>query len=221
MPRIRRTFERPPPEDVAALGALGTTLLSDAMGRAGAMHSRLRPVGTAVQAAGPALTVRTYPNDNLMCHIAVTLARPGDILVIDGDNYTEAAVWGEMLTRAALARGVAAVIVDAAARDREAITELGLPVFASAIVPRGTYKGHAGDINVPISCGGLVVEPGDIVVTDADGVVVVPRGRATRVTELARAAADREQDWRRALADGKPLAEIVSLDALIAGIDWE
>jgi 4-hydroxy-4-methyl-2-oxoglutarate aldolase len=205
------------------LGELATTVLSDAMGRAGAMSARLRPVGPAVRMAGPALTVRLYPNDNFMCHLAVTLAEPGDVLVIDGGNYVEAAVWGEMLTLAALARGVAGVVVDAAARDRDAIAQLGLPVFASAVVPRGTFKRHAGDANVPISCGALPVAPGDIVVSDADGVVVIPRAQAAEILERAHKAEQREAAWRAALAAGTTLYEVAGIDTLLAesGLEWE
>jgi 4-hydroxy-4-methyl-2-oxoglutarate aldolase len=223
MSRARRTFERPPADQVAALGGYPTTLLSDALGRTGAMSPRLRPIGAAVQMAGPALTVRLYPNDNFMCHLAVSLAQPGDVLVIDGGNYVEAAVWGEMLTLAALARGVAGVVVDAAARDRDAIVELGLPVFASAVVPRGTFKRHAGDANVPITCGGLAVQPGDIVITDADGVVVIPRARAAHVLERVREAEQREARWRSSLAGGTTLYELAGIDAMLAdsGIEWE
>lgn len=223
MSRARRTFERPPADQVAALGRYPTTLLSDAMGRAGAMSPRLRPIGAAVQMAGPALTVRLYPNDNFMCHLAVDLAQPGDVLVIDGGNFFEAAVWGEMLTLAALARGIAGVVVDAAVRDREAIARLGLPVFASAVVPRGTFKRRAGDANLPIACGGLPVQPGDIVVSDADGVVVIPRARAAHVLPLVRVAEQREEHWRTALAAGTTLYELAGIEPLLAesGIEWE
>ncbi|HEU4730142.1 MAG TPA: 4-carboxy-4-hydroxy-2-oxoadipate aldolase/oxaloacetate decarboxylase [Kofleriaceae bacterium] len=223
MGRARRTFERPPVDQVATLGRYATTVLSDAMGRAGAMSARLRPLGPAVRMAGPALTVRLYPNDNFMCHLAVALAQPGDVLVIDGGNYLEAAVWGEMLTLAAIAKGVAGVVVDAAARDRDAIAGLGLPVFASAVVPRGTFKRHAGDANVPIACGGLAVAPGDIVVSDADGVVVIPRARAAEVIERVHEAEQREASWRAALAEGTTLYELAGIDAMLAGsgIEWE
>ena len=222
MSRARRTFERPPADQVATLGRYPTTLLSDAMGRAGTMSPRLRPLGAA-RMAGPALTVRLYPNDNFMCHLAVTLAQPGDVLVIDGGNFLDAAVWGEMLTLAALARGIAGVVVDAAARDREAIAKLGLPVFASAVVPRGTFKHRAGDANVPIACGGLPVQPGDIVVTDADGVVVIPRAQAVHTIERVREAEQREEHWRAALAAGTTLYELAGIETMLAdsGIEWE
>jgi 4-hydroxy-4-methyl-2-oxoglutarate aldolase len=221
--QARRSFERPDPELVAALGRYATAELSDAMARAGTMDPRLHAVGTAVRMAGPALTVRVYPNDNFMCHVAVTLAEPGDILVIDGGGYVGAALWGELLTRAALARGVAGVILDAAARDRQAITDLGLPVFAAAVVPRGTHKRHAGDANVPVTCGGLAISPGDIVVTDADGIAVVPRLRAYQVLERVRAVEEREQQLLAGLAAGQPLSQLMKLDALLAdsGIDWD
>jgi 4-hydroxy-4-methyl-2-oxoglutarate aldolase len=223
MSRARRTFVRPPAEQVTALGQLATTVLSDALDRGGAMHARLRPVGRAVRMAGPALTIRVYPNDNFMCHVAIGLAQRGDVLVIDGDAYLGGGLWGEMLTRAALERGVAGVVIDGAARDSAEIAELGLPVFAAGIVPRGTHKRHAGDANVAIACGGLTVEPGDIVVTDADGVVVVPRDRAAQVLERARAIEEREASWRQSFATGKTLSELAGIEAMLrdSGIVWE
>jgi 4-hydroxy-4-methyl-2-oxoglutarate aldolase len=223
MSRARRTLERPSAELVSAVGSYATTQLSDALGRTGAMHARLRPVGTNARMAGSAVTVRLYANDNLMCHVGVMLAQAGDVLVIDANGYVEAGVWGEMLTRAALARGIAGVVIDGAARDSASITELGFPVFAAAIVPRGTHKTHADDANVAISCGGLVVEPGDIVVTDEDGIVVVPRAAAPEVVERARQIEHREQSWRRMLAEGKTLDEIIDIEAMLAnsGIVWE
>jgi 4-hydroxy-4-methyl-2-oxoglutarate aldolase len=223
VPRVRRDFERPAPADVAALGGLATTILSDVMGRTGAMDSRVRPVSAALRMAGPALTVRLYPNDNLMCHLAVHLARPGDVLVIDAGRYLDAAVWGGMLTRAALARGVAGVVVDGAVRDRDDIETLGLPVFAAAVVPRGTHKQHAGDGNQPVSCGGIAVEPGDVVVTDADGVVVVPRSRVAEVIQEGQAAQEGEAGWVRALAGGQTLYEMAGIEGIVdrSGVEWE
>lgn len=223
MARARRDFERPPAEQVAALARHGTALLSDAQDRSRAMHARIHAIGTTRRVAGPALTVRIYPNDNFMCHVAVALAQPGDVLVIDADNYQSAAVWGEMLSRAALARGVAAVVVDGAVRDRAAIAELGLPVYATAVVPRGTHKRHAGDANLPVSCGELTVAPGDVVVADEDGVVVVPRDQIAAVIERAHQHEVREQGWRDALAAGKSMYEIAGIEAMLAasGIKWE
>jgi len=223
MPTVRRSIERPPADLVSELAAFGSAMLSDAPGRTGTMHARIRSVGRRAGVAGPACTVRVYPNDNLMCHVAVTVAEPGDVLVIDGGNYAGAALWGEMLTRAAMSRGITGAIVDGAARDVDAIGQLGFPVHASAVVPRGTHKRHAGDINLPISCGELLVDPGDIVVGDTDGVTVVPRARALATLAQAKVLAARERGWRDALEAGMSPAEVMPIDPLIAdaGIVWE
>ena len=148
---------------------------SDTMGRQGSMDHTIGPLFPEAALCGPAVTVKAFPADNLIFHKALQLVRPGDVLVIDVDEYKDAAGWGELMSISAQVQGVAGIVLNGAVRDREAIRRLGFAVFCAAVVPRGTYKAHPGSINVPVSVGGLAVHPGDIVVGDADGVVVVPR----------------------------------------------
>ena len=162
--------------------ALPTSILSDCMARSGGICGVHRvPGGGWPRAAGPALTVRTRPGDNLVVHRALDLAEPGDVLVVDGGGALDRALLGELMTRWATARGLAALVVDGAVRDVEGLAAGPLPVLARGINHLGPYKVGPGEIGGPVHAGGTVVRSGDVVVTDADGVVVVPRERLAEV----------------------------------------
>jgi RraA family protein len=165
---------------------LPTSILSDSMGRVGGIRGvHWVPGGRWPRAVGQALTVRTRPGDNLVVHRALDLAEPGDVLVVDGGGSLERAVLGELMTRYAVTRGLAALVVDGAVRDAEGLAAGPLPVFALGINHLGPYKDGPGEINGPVQAGGTVVRSGDLVVGDGDGVVVLPHERAAAVVSLA------------------------------------
>lgn len=164
---------------------LSTTLLSDVMGCFGAMDYTIKSVSPGMKIFGTAITVSVRPGDNLFFHKALYSAQKGYVLVVDGKGHTKNAPFGEIMATAATAIGVEGIVLDGVARDRAALINLGLPVFTKGFIPTGGDKDGPGEINVNISCGGVSVAPGDLIVGDDDGVVVVPRNRIEEVLELA------------------------------------
>jgi 4-hydroxy-4-methyl-2-oxoglutarate aldolase len=154
---------------------LNTTLLSDAMGCIGSMDYRIKPVASGMKIIGTAATLSLRPGDNLFLHQAIYTGKDGFVLVVDGKGHTENAYLGELMAAAAKAVGLNGIIIDGLVRDKQALTELGFPVFAKGFIPNGPFKDGPGEMNVPISCGGVSVHPGDLIVGDDDGVIVVPR----------------------------------------------
>ncbi|MBS7644038.1 RraA family protein [Candidatus Bathyarchaeota archaeon] len=208
-------FKRPPKELVGEFRRLFTGCVSDAMNKGGAMCSAIKPLIEQVKVAGPALTVWTYPGDITTLVKAIDIAQKGDILVVDGRGFTEAAIWGELLTRSAILRGIEAVIIDGAVRDTTDIRKLRYPVFARAAVPCDGTMGFLGNINVPIQCGGIQVNPGDVVLGDDDGVVVVPQGQAKEVLEYAKNIAEAEVKIKDLIEKGKTVGEILNIDKVL------
>jgi len=195
-----RVLDAPPPIDAATIDrfrVLPSSILADAMGRFGFMDADIRQ-RTGLPLCGRAVTVQCRPADNLMVHKALQVARPGDVVVIRTGGNTANAVFGELMAHAAVALKVGGIVVDGAIRDVEGIARLGLPAFSRSVSPGACDKDGPGEINVPISCGGAVVAPGDIVVGDADGVVVVARQDARVVLETVDGLLERE---RKRIAD--------------------
>jgi 4-hydroxy-4-methyl-2-oxoglutarate aldolase len=195
---IRRDFERVAPEVVRRASAFAASILADVAGRRGTLDGRIAPLAPSMRMAGPAFTVEVRPGDNLMIHAAITMAKPGDVLVVDGKGDRTCALMGSIMINACKKLGLAGVVVDAAVRDTEELRELGFPVYAAGANPNGPTKFVPGRINWPISCGGVAIHPGDLVVGDADGVVVVEREKAASLLELA---AKKVADQRARLAD--------------------
>jgi len=191
-----------------------TSILSDALDRMNCMHSGLKALVPESHICGPALTVRCYPGDNLMCHYAVHKANPGDVLVVDGAGYTEGAIWGALLSRSAAVRGLGGTVIDGAARDRVELRTIGYPVYARAVTPRGVFKTRRGEINVPVSCGGLAVSPGDLIVGDEDGIVVVPCRLMTQVAEKASQILAKEKEMTACIERGQTLYDFLGLGKL-------
>lgn len=185
LPEVIRSFERVSAEVVQQAGTFQAAILADVAGRRGTMHARVAPVHERMKLAGPAFTVEVRPGDNLMIHAAIALAQPGDILVIDGKGDQTAALMGTLMLSACKKRGLGGVIVDGAIRDRLELLELGFPVFSAGFNPAGPTKFVPGRINHPICCAGATVNPGDLVVGDADGVVVIERAKAPAMMALA------------------------------------
>jgi regulator of RNase E activity RraA len=182
---IRRDFERVAPDIVRRASEFAASILADVAGRRGTMDGRIAPVSPSMRMAGPAFTIEVRPGDNLMIHAAMSMARPGDVLVIDGKADRTCALMGSIMISACKKMGLGGVVLDAAARDTEELRALGFPVYCVGANPNGPTKFVPGRINWPVSCGGVAVNPGDLIVGDADGVVVVEREKAASLLELA------------------------------------
>ena len=198
LPDIRRDFARVPPEVVQKAATFAASILADVAGRRGTLDGRIAPLTPSMRVAGPAFTIEVRPGDNLMIHAAMTLARPGDVLVVDGKADRSCALMGAIMMNTCRRLGLAGVVLDAAVRDTEELRELGFPVYAVGANPNGPTKFVPGRINWPISCGGVSVQPGDLVVGDADGVVVIERDKAPLLLDLA---AKKVDDERARIAD--------------------
>ena len=220
---IRRDFTRIDAATVAAASEYASSILADVAGRRGAMDGRIQALVPAMRCCGPAFTIEVRPGDNLMIHAAMAMAKPGDVLVIDGKSDRTAALMGSIMLTACKQLGFAGVVLDASLRDTEELRELGFPVWSIGANPNGPTKGVSGRINWPVSCGGVAVNPGDLVVGDADGVTVVGQEKAASLLPLA---AKKVADERQRIADitgGGPIrpkwleAALVAAGALKAG----
>lgn len=220
---IRREFTRIDKATVKATAGFASSILADVAGRRGAMDGRIQALSPAMRVCGPAFTIEVRPGDNLMIHAAMAMAQAGDVLVIDGKADRTAALMGSIMLNACKRLGFAGVVLDASIRDTEELRELGFPVWSIGANPNGPTKGVAGRINWPISCGGVTVNPGDLIVGDADGITVVER---EKVASLLPLAARKVADERQRIADissGGPIrpkwleAALVAAGVLKAG----
>jgi regulator of RNase E activity RraA len=202
--RIRRHIERPDAEVVAGFRAFDTPAISDLMNRLYAMELGIQTLTEpTLRLVGPACTVKTYPGDNLMVHKSLDIAEPGDVIVVDTNGSSMGAVLGDLVSTKARHRGVAGFVVDGLIRDLPGIRALGdFPVFARGVTPIGPLHRGPGEINYPISAGGIVVNPGDLIVGDLNGVVVVPREIASDVLNRLNAQSRIEADYTAAVARG-------------------
>jgi RraA family protein len=186
---------------VQAYKGLPVANISDCMSRMTAGGHRLRPMHRSGQLAGPALTVKTRPGDNLMIHKALTLAQPGDVIVVDGGGDLTNALFGEIMVATAVKIGVAGIVLNGAVRDSEVIGQGDFPLYAAGVTHRGPYKDGPGEINVPIAIDGMVIHPGDLVIGDADGLLCVPYDAAEAILDATR---------RKMEAEKKTLADIAA-----------
>ena len=201
--RIRRRTRKVSAEMVARFAKLPVANISDCMARMAAGGPRLRPMHKGGVMAGPALTVRTRPGDNLMVHKALDLAEPGDVVVVDAGSDLTNAIIGEIMSTHARQRGIAGIVINGAIRDADSIRAGTFPVFAAGVTHRGPYKDGPGEINVPVAIDGMVIEPGDLVLGDGDGLLCIPFGQVAAVYELASAKRKVEDRELRASAEGK------------------
>ncbi|NKQ23192.1 4-carboxy-4-hydroxy-2-oxoadipate aldolase/oxaloacetate decarboxylase [Streptomyces galbus] len=190
-------------EHVEALAGYGTATVGEAMGRTGFLGTHLRPIQHGVRVAGTAVTVLCWPGDNLMIHAAVEQCGEGDILVVTTTSPSVDGLFGELFATALAHRGVRGVVLNTGIRDTAELRAMGFPAWSAAVSPQGTVKATGGSVNVPIVIGGQVVRPGDVIVADDDGVVVVPRERARQTAEASEAREQKETGARAAFQHGQ------------------
>ena len=184
--RIYESFQRPAPSLIEGFRGIPTSNINDMMNRLYCMHASIRPLNTVISMAGPAFTVKLPLGDNLIFHRALDLAQPGDILIVDGAGSMERSLAGEIMMTFAEKKGLAGIVVDGVLRDWDALHTMKIPIYAKGVNPQGPYKNGPGEINVPVCCGGIAVMPGDIIVGDPDGIVVIRPADAPEILELSK-----------------------------------
>jgi len=216
---VRREFPRPGADVLAAFEGVGTSLVCDAQDRIGAVHHSIRPVTTRRRFVGPAVTVQAGPKDNLASYAALRVAKPGDVLVITNGGFEGCAAVGDIYVGLASNAGAVACVTDGMARDVAGIEKVGIPVFARGTTPNSPFKNGPGAVGLPISLGGVAVAPGDIVVGDEDGVVIVPLAGMDRVLPALEKVKEREAQMEAWVTRGMTAPPWLD-DLLGSGVDW-
>jgi len=210
---VIKKYPRPDADLLARYADQQPATLHEAMGKRGALDNDFRPAWFGTHVCGAALTVHCRPGDNLMLHKAVSIARPGDVLVVSVDGFTEAGIWGEIVTVAAMEKGICGIVTDGGVRDTMPIHALGFPMFSRGISMKGTTKATPGTINHPIVIGGVLVRPGDIVIGDNDGVVVVPLAEAESMLAAGIAREKSEAAVMERIRNGESTMDILGFQA--------
>jgi 4-hydroxy-4-methyl-2-oxoglutarate aldolase len=213
---VVRNIHRAEAGAIAALGRLGVSTVHEAQNRSGLMLPHMRPLWRGVRVAGSAVTALCPPGDNWMIHVACELIREGDVLVVGCTSENADGAFGDLLATSLKARGARALILDMGCRDVAEITEMRFPVWSKAISARGTVKGSLGSVNVPVVCAGIHVKPGDVVVADEDGVVVVPRLEAAKVAKAGEEREKKEAVNRERLQKGELSLDIYDMRKQLA-----
>jgi 4-hydroxy-4-methyl-2-oxoglutarate aldolase len=220
-PIVFRKVRRPDADVVRTLGEQGVATVHEAQGRTGLMRPCMRPIYPNARLAGVAITVSCQPGDNLMIHAAMDVVQPGDVLVVTTTSASTDGMFGDLLATSCQTHGVVGLIIDAGIRDTADLTTMKFPVWAMAISAQGTVKATAGSVNIPVVCAGTIVNPGDVIVADNDGVVVVPRDRASDVSELAAKRIAKEEQSRERLGRGELGLDFYGLRATLKELGVE
>lgn len=201
--RIVRNIQRADAEVITTLGEQGVATVHEAQSRTGLLNPCMRPIYPSARVAGSAVTVSCQPGDNLMIHAAIEVCQPGDVLVVTTTSESTDGMFGELLATSCQAHGIAGLVIDAGVRDVTDLTAMNFPVWSKAISAQGTVKATPGSVNIDVVCAGAIVHPGDVIVGDADGVVVVRRKSAAEIAALGQKRIEKEQKSRERLKAGE------------------
>jgi 4-hydroxy-4-methyl-2-oxoglutarate aldolase len=215
---IVRNVERADADTITALGAAGTATVHEAIGRRGFVGADIRPIQQGLRLAGSAVTVSCHPGDNLMIHAAVEVCQAGDVLVVTNTAPSTHGMFGELIATSLMARGVRALVIDAGVRDTVDLRAMGFGVWSRYVSCQGTVKASPGSVNVPVVLGGVTCSPGDVVIADDDGVVVVPRAEAAWALAQSQAREAKETATRARLLEGELGLDMYGLRAVLDGL---
>jgi 4-hydroxy-4-methyl-2-oxoglutarate aldolase len=219
--KIIRTIARADAETVRVLGTSGVATVHEAQGRTGLMRPYIRPIYPIARVAGTAVTISIAPGDNLMIHASIEVCKPGDVLVVAPTSECTDGYFGELLGVSCQAHGITGLIIDAGVRDTAELTAMNFPVWSKAVSSQGTVKNVPGDVNIPVVCAGALVNPGDVIIADADGVVVVAREQAAEVAKAAQQRIAKEDKTRERLRKGELGLDFYGLRAKLVELGVE